>query len=123
MPMRATRRDASDNTGITPLEATGLPPGLFSHTMPSAASCHLMPGPALLVVSRGIIEGDYGDADHQSAEFGLDGVDPSFQHANCAQRERTVHDRFAGGSEVHTDDSHTPRSNDVGAGADRVRRS
>jgi hypothetical protein len=24
-----------------------------------------MPGPALLVVSRGIIEADYGDADHQ----------------------------------------------------------
>jgi sigma-B regulation protein RsbU (phosphoserine phosphatase) len=62
-----------DKTGITPLEATGLPLGLFSHTMRSAASCHLMPGSALLVVSRGIIEADYGDADHQAAEFGLDG--------------------------------------------------
>jgi hypothetical protein len=82
-----------------------------------------MPGPALLVVSRGIIEADYGDADHQSAEFGLDGVKQSFQHANCAERERTVHDRFAGGLGVHTEDSHTQRSNDVGAGADRVRRS
>jgi serine phosphatase RsbU (regulator of sigma subunit) len=38
-----------DNTGITPLEATGLPLGLFSHTMQSAASCHLMPGSAFLV--------------------------------------------------------------------------
>jgi serine phosphatase RsbU (regulator of sigma subunit) len=45
-----------DNTGITPLEATGLPLGLFSHTMQSAASCHLVPGSALLVVSRGIVE-------------------------------------------------------------------
>jgi len=102
---------SSDKTGIPPLEATGLPLELFSHTMQSAASCHLMPGSALPVVSRGIIEADYGNADHQSAEFGLDAVKQSFQHANCAQRERTVHDRFAGGSEVHTDDAHTQRSN------------
>jgi phosphoserine phosphatase RsbU/P len=70
-----------DDTGITPLEATGLPLGLFSHTMQSAASCHLMPGSALLVVSRGIVEADYVYADHQAAEFGLDGVKQSFQQA------------------------------------------
>jgi len=85
-----------DNTGITLLEATGLPLGLFSHTMQSAASCHLMPGSALLVVSRGIVEADYVhvhadhlDGDRQApeycaeyaAEFGLDGVKQSFQHA------------------------------------------
>jgi serine phosphatase RsbU (regulator of sigma subunit) len=72
-----------DNTGITPLEATGLPLGLFSHTMQSAASCHLMPGSALLVVSRGIVEADCVDADHQAAEFGLDGVKQSFQNATA----------------------------------------
>ena len=72
-----------DNTGITPLEATGLPLGLFSHTMQSAAACHLVPGSALLVVSRGIVEADYVDADHQAAEFGLDGVKQSFQHATA----------------------------------------
>ncbi len=81
-----------DNMGITPLEATGLPLGLFSHTMQGAASCHLMPGSALLVVSRGIVEADYVhasnlDADHQAleyaAEFGLDGVKQSFQHATA----------------------------------------
>jgi len=77
-----------DNTGITLLEATGLPLGLFSHTMQSAASCHLVPGSALLVVSRGIVEADYVhvhadhlDADHQATEFGLDGVKQSFQYA------------------------------------------
>jgi serine phosphatase RsbU (regulator of sigma subunit) len=81
-----------DNTGITPLEATGLPLGLFSHTMQGAASCHLLPGSALLVVSRGIVEADYVhvhadhlDGEHQAAEFaaefGLDGVKQSFQHA------------------------------------------
>jgi phosphoserine phosphatase RsbU/P len=70
-----------DNTGITLLKATGLPLGLFSHTMQSAAACHLVPGSALLVVSRGIVEANYVDADHQAAEFGLDGVKQSFQQA------------------------------------------
>jgi serine phosphatase RsbU (regulator of sigma subunit) len=84
MPMRDIRRGCfRDNAGITPLEATGLPLGLFSHTMQSAASCHLMPDSALLVVSRGIVEADYVDADHQTAEFGLDGVKQSFQHATA----------------------------------------
>jgi serine phosphatase RsbU (regulator of sigma subunit) len=72
-----------DDTGITPLEATGLPLGLFSHTMQSAASCHLMPGSALLVVSRGIVEADCVDADHQASEFGLDGVKQSSQDATA----------------------------------------
>jgi len=49
--------------------------------MQSAASCHLVPGSALLVVSRGIVEADYVDADHQAAEFGLDGMKQSYQHA------------------------------------------
>jgi serine phosphatase RsbU (regulator of sigma subunit) len=65
-----------DHTGITLLEATGLPLGLFSHTTQSAATCHLVPGSALLVVSRGIVE-----TDCQGAEFGLDGAKQSFQHA------------------------------------------
>jgi sigma-B regulation protein RsbU (phosphoserine phosphatase) len=77
-----------DRTGITLLEATGLPLGLFSHTMQSAAVCHLVPGSALLVVSRGIVEADYGpalEANHpgveSGAEFGLDGVKQSFGQA------------------------------------------
>jgi phosphoserine phosphatase RsbU/P len=81
-----------DSTGVTLLEATGLPLGLFSHTMQSAAACHLVPGSALLVVSRGIVEADYVladglDADHHSseyaAEFGLDGVRQSLEHATA----------------------------------------
>jgi len=40
-----------DHTGITPLEATGLPLGLFSHTTRSASTCALTPGAVLLVVS------------------------------------------------------------------------
>lgn len=77
-----------DGTGITLLEATGLPLGLFSHTMQSAAACHLVPGSALLVVSRGIVEAHCVEADHEGAEFGLDGVKESFQSATAL----TAHD-------------------------------
>ena len=65
-----------DRAGIALLEATGLPLGLFSHTTQSAATCHLVPGSALLVVSRGLIE-----ADCEDAEFGLDRAKQSFQDA------------------------------------------
>lgn len=73
-----------DYTGITQLEATGLPLGLFSHTMQSAAACHLVPGSALLVVSRGIVEADGHQTDHLEGEFGLDGVKETFQHATAS---------------------------------------
>jgi sigma-B regulation protein RsbU (phosphoserine phosphatase) len=78
-----------DCTGITQLEATGLPLGLFSHTMQSAAVCHLVPGSALLVVSRGIVEADGAETDgvetdHRDGEFGLDGVTQTFQCATAS---------------------------------------
>jgi len=65
-----------DPTGITPLEATGLPLGLFSHATHSASTCALVPGAVLLVVSRGIVEAEFG-----GEEFGLEGVRESFQRA------------------------------------------
>ena len=68
-----------DAAGITMLEATGLPLGLFSHTTQSAGTCHLMPGSALLVVSRGIIE-----AGSEDEEFGIEGTKHSLQHASLA---------------------------------------
>jgi phosphoserine phosphatase RsbU/P len=70
-----------DPTGITLLEATGLPLGLFSHTTQSAAACHLVPGSALLAVSRGVIEADDPDAADQGGEFGLGGVKQTFLKA------------------------------------------
>jgi|HubBroStandDraft_5_1064220.scaffolds.fasta_scaffold28609_2 serine phosphatase RsbU (regulator of sigma subunit) len=75
-----------DRSGITTLEATGLPLGLFSHTTQSAAACHLIPGSALLVVSRGIVEADYQDQDQSDqneagTEFGLDGAKECLLHA------------------------------------------
>ncbi|MBZ5665854.1 MAG: SpoIIE family protein phosphatase [Acidobacteriia bacterium] len=71
-----------DKSGITVLEATGLPLGLFSHVTQSAGVCHLLPGSALLVVSRGLIEADCVEEDGQVAEFGLDGVKQSLQDAS-----------------------------------------
>src|SRR5579859_95799 len=65
-----------DPTGITRLEATGLPLGLFSHTNQSAAACHLVPGASLLVVSRGIVE-----ADSDGVEFGLERTIQTFGDA------------------------------------------
>ena len=68
-----------DRMGITLLGATGLPLGLFSHTTQSAGACHLVPGSALLVVSRGIIESEF-----ESADFGLDGAKRSLQETTVA---------------------------------------
>ena len=65
-----------DHTGITPLDASGLPLGLFSHATQSASTCALVPGAALLIVSRGIIEAEFG-----GEEFGLEGVKQSFRSA------------------------------------------
>lgn len=72
-----------DHAGIASLKATGLPLGLFSHTTQSAGTCHLMPGSALLVISRGIVEADYFDGEGQRSEFGLDGAKAGFQHADA----------------------------------------
>ena len=58
-----------DGNGIRTLEATGLPLGLFSHTVHSSSTCALLPGAALLVVSRGLFE-----TGGNGAEFGLEGV-------------------------------------------------
>jgi serine phosphatase RsbU (regulator of sigma subunit) len=65
-----------DQTGITPLGATGLPLGHFSHTTRSASTCALTPGAVLLVVSRGFVE-----AECEGEEFGLEGTKSSLQEA------------------------------------------
>jgi sigma-B regulation protein RsbU (phosphoserine phosphatase) len=65
-----------DPTGITRLEATGLPLGLFSHTTRSASTCALVPGAVLLIVSRGIVE-----VECDGEEFGLEGASASLGRA------------------------------------------
>ena len=127
-----------DNTGITLLEATGLPLGLFSHTMQSAASCHLLPGSALLVVftrncRSGLCSCSRGPPRRGPPGSGIwcricCGIRTGRGEAKLSARdrsqcERTLHEYSAGSSEVHTDDSHTQRPNDAGAGAECARRS
>jgi serine phosphatase RsbU (regulator of sigma subunit) len=108
-----------DKSGITPLGATGLPLGLFSHATQSAAVCHLVPGAALLVVSRGIIEADYvgpnrpewrdQDVDEPPSEFGLRGVKKSLLHADLTSAHglctNILQDagRFTATSSTHND--------------------
>ena len=67
-----------DDSGITQLEASGLPLGIFSHATQSASTCALEPGAALLLVSRGIVE-----AEHDDQEFGLESAKQNFQEASA----------------------------------------
>jgi serine phosphatase RsbU (regulator of sigma subunit) len=65
-----------DLTGITELPATGLPLGLFSHATCEAPLVALPRGAALLLVSRGLLEGR-----RKREEFGLERVKTGLQEA------------------------------------------
>ncbi|HEY6766939.1 MAG TPA: SpoIIE family protein phosphatase, partial [Candidatus Sulfotelmatobacter sp.] len=55
--------------------ATGLPLGLFSHATSEAHIAGMEPGAALLVVSRGVVEGRCSKKkSEEEEEFGLDRV-------------------------------------------------
>ncbi len=72
-----------DAMGISELRATGLPLGLFSHATCDAPLVGLPPGGALLLVSRGLLEGR-----RRREEFGLERVKSSLrQAANETARE------------------------------------
>jgi serine phosphatase RsbU (regulator of sigma subunit) len=66
-----------DLTGITELPATGLPLGLFSHATCEAPLVVLPPGAALLLVSKGLLEGK-----RRREEFGLDRVKTGLQQGS-----------------------------------------
>jgi phosphoserine phosphatase RsbU/P len=70
---------ARDRNGITELPATGLPLGLFTHMVSNALMVALEPGAALLVTSRGIVEGK-----RKGEEFGLPRVKEALQQSNGA---------------------------------------
>ena len=72
-----------DSTGITPLPATGLPFGLFSHVTHDAPTAALEPGAALLLVSRGVTEGKAN-----GEEFGLARVELVFLQASITSAEQ-----------------------------------
>ncbi len=65
-------------SGVTELAATGLPLGLFSHVTCDAPTAALEPGAALVLVSRGMLEGKY-----RGEEFGLPKVKDSLQRATA----------------------------------------
>jgi sigma-B regulation protein RsbU (phosphoserine phosphatase) len=61
-----------DGDGISTLDASGLPLGLFTHSTHDAQLCVLRPGSSLLLVSRGLVE-----TKRHHEEFGLDRVKES----------------------------------------------
>jgi serine phosphatase RsbU (regulator of sigma subunit) len=63
-----------DHTGIVELASTGLPLGLFSHATSDAPTVALEKGAALLLVSRGVVEGKCKEAKVDDLEFGLERV-------------------------------------------------
>ncbi|HEV2022791.1 MAG TPA: SpoIIE family protein phosphatase [Terriglobales bacterium] len=67
----ALLRDAG---GLTLLQASGIPLGLFSHATHDAAVVVVQPGAAVLLVSKGLVESREG-----SEEFGLERVIEAFQ--------------------------------------------
>jgi sigma-B regulation protein RsbU (phosphoserine phosphatase) len=65
-----------DGDGISTLDASGLPLGLFTHSTHDAQLCVIRPGSSLLLVSRGLIE-----TKRHHEEFGLDRVKESMMQA------------------------------------------
>jgi phosphoserine phosphatase RsbU/P len=63
-----------DTTGIIELAPTGLPLGLFSHATSDAPTVGLAKGAALLLVSRGVVEGKCKGDKTDDLEFGLERV-------------------------------------------------
>lgn len=68
-----------DATGVVELRATGLPLGLFSHATSDAPIVGLEKGAAVLLVSRGVVEGKCKDEKADDLEFGLDRVKEHLQ--------------------------------------------
>lgn len=75
-----------DRSGISELDSTGLPLGLFSHATADARIVGVEKGAALLLVSRGVIACE-GRGDGSSEEFSLDRVKQLFQNASAARAE------------------------------------
>ena len=68
-----------DSTGIVELASTGLPLGLFSHATCDAPTVGLQRGAVLLLVSRGVVEGNCKDDTAEDREFGLERVKERLQ--------------------------------------------
>jgi serine phosphatase RsbU (regulator of sigma subunit) len=64
----------SDRSSLADLPATGLPLGLFSHATCEAPIAGMLPGASLLLVSRGVVEGQCRKNKVDEPEFGLERV-------------------------------------------------
>ena len=69
-----------DNSGTRTLPATGLPMGLFPYATSDAPTTAIEPGAALLLVSRGIVEGQC-----KREEFGIHRVKDAFQQSSASE--------------------------------------
>lgn len=93
-----------DSSGVTLLEANGLPLGLFSHATHDAQMCVLEPGAALLLVSRGIIE-----CKHRRREFGIESVRQTLLNTSASDAHQLCNaaldavQQFANGSSLEND--------------------
>jgi phosphoserine phosphatase RsbU/P len=63
-----------DKASTTELASTGLPLGLFSHATCDAPTIGLAKGAALLLVSRGVVEGKCKSDKEEDLEYGLERV-------------------------------------------------
>jgi serine phosphatase RsbU (regulator of sigma subunit) len=63
-----------DRSGVADLPATGLPLGLFSHATCEAPIAGMASGTSLLLVSRGVVEGQCRKNKGDEREFGLERV-------------------------------------------------
>jgi len=70
-----------DGTSIVELPATGLPLGLFSHATCDAPMAAIPLGGAMLLVSRGAVEGR-----RHGEEFGLSGAKKTLQHSTASAK-------------------------------------
>lgn len=75
-----------DSSGIVELPSTGLPLGLFSHATCDAPTVGLEKGAVLLLVSRGVVEGEGKDKDNdaEDIEFGLERVKEQLRTAESS---------------------------------------
>jgi len=76
-----------DQRDIGELEATALPLGLFSHSVPDSSVVALRPGDALLLVSKGVVEAKY-----RGEEYGIGRVREYLDQA----RFETAHETCVG---------------------------
>jgi serine phosphatase RsbU (regulator of sigma subunit) len=85
------------NAGHTPgLRSTGLPLGLFSHATSEAPIAGMERGAVLLLVSRGIIEGEHDEGAGEKSEFGLNRVKDQMQKNQLLQKDQLQKDRLQG---------------------------